>query len=58
MAIGDRLRKKRDSLWREFCRMPRRSSFSGLQMADRTEDQYGVWEQGVGRRIGQMERSR
>jgi len=27
------LRKKRDELWRSFCRMPRRESFSGLSVS-------------------------
>lgn len=28
-----KLRKKRDNLWKDFCRMPRRESFSGLHVA-------------------------
>lgn len=32
-----KLRKKRDELWKNFCRMPRRESFSGLQMAEKLD---------------------
>ena len=32
-----RLRKKRDELWKDFCRMPRRESFSGLYVAGQLE---------------------
>jgi len=28
-----RLQKKRDKLWSDFCRMPRRESFSGIYVA-------------------------
>jgi hypothetical protein len=28
-----RLQKKRDEFWRDFCRMPRRESFSGFYVA-------------------------
>ena len=28
-----RLQKKRDKLWKDFCRMPRRESFSGMHVA-------------------------
>lgn len=31
------LRKERDNLWREFNRMARRESFSGLHVADKLE---------------------
>jgi hypothetical protein len=29
-----RLRKKRDKLWQEFCRLPRKESFSGLHISE------------------------
>lgn len=32
-----KLRAKRDVLWRSFCRMPRRESFSGLHVAQQLE---------------------
>jgi len=32
-----RLQKERDQLWQEFCRLPKRSSFSGLFIAGRLE---------------------
>ncbi len=28
-----RLQKKRDELWKDFCRMPRRESYSGIYVA-------------------------
>ena len=31
------LRKKRDSLWYDFCHMPRRESFSGLHVSRELE---------------------
>jgi len=34
---GDRLRAKRDKLWKEFNRMPRRSSFSGIHVANQLD---------------------
>jgi len=33
LARIKRLRKDRDRLWKEFCRLPRRSSFSGLAVS-------------------------
>lgn len=32
-----RLRLKRDKLWQEFCRLPRKSSFSGLAVSAELE---------------------
>lgn len=32
-----RLQKKRNELWRDFCRMPRRESFSGIHVAGQLE---------------------
>ena len=32
-----KLRRERDRLWRSFCKMPRRDSFSGLHVADEVE---------------------
>jgi len=32
-----RLQKKRDELWGNFCRMPRRESFSGIHVANQLE---------------------
>jgi len=29
-----RLQKKRDKLWKEFCRLPRKESFSGLHVSE------------------------
>ena len=32
-----RLQKERDKLWSDFCRMPRRESFSGIHVAGQLE---------------------
>ena len=32
-----RLQKERDKLWSDFCRMPRRESFSGMHVAGQLE---------------------
>jgi hypothetical protein len=32
-----KLQKKRDELWKDFCRMPRRESFSGMYVAGQLE---------------------
>ena len=32
-----KLQRERDKLWSEFCRMPRRESFSGLYVAGKLE---------------------
>lgn len=32
-----RLQKKRDELWSDFCRMPRRESYSGLHVAGKLD---------------------
>lgn len=37
MKSTKQLRRERDKLWRNFCRMPRRSSFSGLHVASELE---------------------
>lgn len=31
------LRKRRDELWKDFCRMPRKESFSGIYVANQLE---------------------
>ena len=33
----EKLQKKRDELWKDFCRMPRRESFSGIHVAGQLE---------------------
>lgn len=32
-----RLREKRDGLWKEFCRLPKKGSFSGLHVSEQLD---------------------
>lgn len=32
------LRRKRNQLWREFCRLPKKGSFSGLRLTEQLDE--------------------